>query len=75
MASKAEEILKKLKRLENEHEYHSARVLALDKAHPNQRNFPELNMKLSNTPSLNKGWFRKEMVNREKLILKVIRSS
>jgi|7_EtaG_2_1085326.scaffolds.fasta_scaffold415686_1 hypothetical protein len=75
MGNKSEVVLKKLKRLENEHEYHRARFLALDKAHPNQRNFPELNMKLSNTPSLNKGWFRKEMVSREKQILKLIRSS
>jgi len=41
MGNKSEVVLKKLKRLENEHEYHRARFLALDKAHPNQRNFPE----------------------------------
>ena len=66
-------LLKQLRDLNNEREYHRSRFLALDKAHVSKRNFPELEMKLSDKPQNCKGWFRKEMVSREKQIFKLLK--
>lgn len=71
---KYREVLSRLIKLGNEHQYHRARYLALDKANPDTRLFKEYGMFLGESPGNAKGWFKQEMVSREKQILKTIKS-
>ena len=66
-------LISMLSKLGNEHEYYRSRFLALDKARGNKRVFQEFNMTVVSNPSHHKGWFRQEMIQREKRILKLVK--